>query len=89
MIVKPSVPECIARLLWDVKKDEVDVNRHARFLIRRVLEFGDAISLNWIRKTYSEEVIKEVVKAKRGLDRKTLAFWTLYYGLPAEGGRDV
>ena len=73
------LPDSVARLLWDVRPESVDTRRHARFLIRRVLDFGDVPALNWLRRTYSETEIRDVVARGRGLAHKTLAFWNLYF----------
>ena len=79
--INNSIPACVQKLFWDVKKETVDINLHSGFIIRRVLDFGDAVSLNWLRKTYSEETIKHIVKTERGLAHKTIVFWFRYYNL--------
>lgn len=86
--ISRTVPECVQTLFWDVKREEVDVQRHCEFIIRRVLDFGDVAALNWLRQTYADKTIKEVVNSGRGLAGKTLAFWSLYYSL-GRGERDV
>jgi hypothetical protein len=71
--------DSVRRLFWDVSPASVDIRRHARFIIRRVLDYGDAETLNWLRRTYSEDEIRAVVASGRGLARKTLAFWNQYF----------
>lgn len=73
------IPDYIQHLFWDVKKESVDINRHARFIIRRVLDYGDVRAINWLRKVYSDATIKEVVQIKKGLLRKTQLFWIEHY----------
>ncbi|MCK4527359.1 hypothetical protein KAW18_08300 [candidate division WOR-3 bacterium] len=73
------IPEFVSKLFWDVKKESVDTQKHSLFIIRRVLDYGDAASLAWLRKTYSENLIKKVIQSKRGLQHKTLIFWEKYY----------
>ncbi|MEO0005766.1 MAG: hypothetical protein ABIK47_00430 [candidate division WOR-3 bacterium] len=79
--MKPIIPDYITRLFWDVKKDRVDINHHARYIIRRVLDFGDEQAVKWLRQTYPDALIKDVVMAQKGLSRKTRAFWMHYYQL--------
>ena len=76
-----EIPACVRRLFWDVRPETVEVTRHGKWLIKRILDWGDAESINWLRATYSEEEIKRVVIAKRGLARKTWVFWMTYFGL--------
>jgi len=73
------IPEFVANLFWDVKKESVDIGKHSFFIIRRVLDYGNVASLAWLRKTYSEDLIKKVVQSKRGLQHKTLVFWEEYF----------
>ncbi len=76
-----DLPAGVRGLLWDVDPTVVDVRRHARFMIRRVLDYGDARDINWLRRTYSDDEIRSVVRAQRGLARKTLVFWNCHYAL--------
>jgi hypothetical protein len=82
--MKPTIPSYVRRLFWDVRKETVEIDRHAQFIIRRVLDYGDARSLNWLRRTYSDDELKEVVKTERGLAHKTVVFWKTYFGLEPE-----
>ena len=73
------LPDFITKLFWDVKKETIDITKHSSFIIRRILDYGDVRELNWLRKTYSDEIIKNVIRSKRGLHHKTLVFWETYY----------
>lgn len=77
--MREKIPDYIQKLFWDVKKEDLEINRHADFIIRRVLDFGNVKALNWLRKTYPPFRIQEVIKKKRGLAPKTLTFWTEYF----------
>jgi Holliday junction resolvasome RuvABC ATP-dependent DNA helicase subunit len=79
-----EVPGSVRKLLWDVEPSSVDVQRHARFLIRRVLDFGDVASVNWLRRTYTDAEIQDVVARGRGLAHKTIVFWNLYFRQKAQ-----
>jgi len=76
-----KIPLSIISLFWDVRRGTADIVRHSTFIILRVLDFGDVAALNWLRKTYRDDVLEQVVKTKRGLMPKTLAFWTAYFGI--------
>jgi len=73
--VKTVVPESVRCLLWGVRLETLDLNRHRRFIIRRVLDFGDPAAVKWLRETYGDGQLREVVELGRGLHPKTLAFW--------------
>jgi len=73
------IPKDIQHLFWDTKKDTVDIELHAQYIIRRILDFGDAKAINWLRRTYPDTLIRKVVQTKRGLADKTVVFWTEHY----------
>lgn len=68
-----------ATLFWDAR--EIDLERHAHYIISRVLDFGDEKDLKQLRELYSDARLMEVVRKKRGLLPITKRFWTLYFGL--------
>ncbi len=79
-----AIPPDVIKLFWDVRKSTTDLERHSTFVILRVLNFGDVAGLNWLRKTYHDHKIEQVVKAKKGLTPKALMFWTNYFGIKLE-----
>jgi hypothetical protein len=82
------IPSYVQNLFWDVRKETIEINRHSKFIIRRVLDFGDAAALNWLRRTYPDAALMQVIKTKRGLTHKTVVFWTNYFALDL-GNRGV
>ena len=76
-----TIPPFVTNLFWDVRKATVDLKRHSTFIILRVLNFGDVNAIDWLRKTYHDNKLEQVVKAKKGLTPKALAFWTIYFGI--------
>ncbi|MFH0925530.1 MAG: hypothetical protein V1872_07860 [bacterium] len=69
-------------LFWDV--GEIELEKHADYIIKRILEYGDENDLKALRKIYSDKMIIKVVKTKRGLSDKTRFFWMLYFHIPLE-----
>ncbi len=78
------VPERVQRLFWDVKKDEVDIDFHRSYIIRRIIDFGNMDDVKWMLETYSQDQIVDVVRRSRGLLRKSARFWSAYYDIPPE-----
>ena len=66
-------------LFWDVDPAKIDVDKNARYVIERILDFGDEHELSWMNRYYSEEKIKDVVKKSRVLFDKSRYFWSLVY----------
>ncbi len=72
-------------LFWDVRSEDFDPSAYPEFTIARVLEYGDDRAVAWLRKLFTEEQIRAVLRTERRLTRKSANFWALVYGLsPAD-----
>lgn len=64
-------------LFWDVNPKNIDLERHARYVIERVLDFGNDDEVRWLWHTYSKRKIHNVVQKSRVLHAKSKALWSL------------
>ncbi|MBI5306310.1 hypothetical protein HZB04_01870 [Candidatus Wolfebacteria bacterium] len=65
-------------LFWDVNPKNIDVKKHARYIIERVLEFGRENEVGWVFKNYSKNTIKKVINLPRvQLSDRSKALWSL------------
>lgn len=71
-------------LLWDVDIDKISINDHAKFIIERVLEYGDKEEFLWLKKTYSVEQIVETIKKSKRLSAKTVNLFAKIYNISLE-----
>jgi hypothetical protein len=76
------LPRRLYSFFWEVNPKQVDLRRHAEYVIERLLEHGDLSAIRWLLKTYSERQIVRVVKRSRQLSRKTANFWRLRLAIP-------
>ena len=79
-----AIPDNVLKLFWDADKPGIDVQRHARYIICRVLDFGDTAEVHWLFDTYGEEPIKQVIAANPPLHPKSLNYWRKRFGLVAD-----
>ena len=65
-------------LFWDVNPKNIDTKKNARYIIERVLEFGEANEAGWVLKYYPKRTIKKVMNLPRvQLSDKSKALWSL------------
>lgn len=76
---KKKVMKFRQSLFWDVNPKKIDPKKHAKYIIERVLDFGDDKEVRWLIKYYSAELIRNTVKKSRALDPKSLSLWSLLY----------
>ena len=71
-------------LFWDIDFNSIDMDKHCRFIIERVITYGDLKDWNTLKKLYSLSTIKKEVVQIRSLDAKTLNFMSFIFDLPKQ-----
>jgi hypothetical protein len=65
-------------LFWDTNPNNIDLNKNARYIIERVLDFGRLEEVSWLFKTYPKEEIKRVMDLPRSqVSNKSKILWNL------------
>lgn len=65
-------------LFWDVDPATIDPKKNAKYIIERILEFGNNEEVRWMYHYYPHDLIKDRVENSRGvLRKKTKALWSL------------
>ena len=80
---KGMIPQDLAPLFWDVNLEQFNPASHPAYTFARVLEYGDRDAVAWLRGTFPETEIKQVIRGERRLSRKSANFWALVYGVPS------
>ncbi len=62
-------------LFWDSSVDKIDINAHKKYIIERILEYGDTEPIIWMFDTYPLKEVKKVLKESRALSKKSSDFW--------------
>jgi transcriptional regulator with XRE-family HTH domain len=65
----------IRRLFWDAPFNESNMERHPRWVITRVLEFGDLEDLRALLRWYGTHRFLELVSTARFSSRRPRVFW--------------
>ncbi len=69
-------------LFWDTDISKLDVKKHSRSIIERILQFGDMDDYNWMRENYSKDEIKNVIIEERSpLNARAINFWCRGFGI--------
>lgn len=61
-------------LFWDVKISSIEIEKHSKFIIRRVLQYGSIEDWNELKKIYGLKKIVQKAQTIRDLDKKTATF---------------
>jgi hypothetical protein len=89
MILEPMVlrPELRKTLFWDTDYNSIDYEKHARFVIERVLTRGNWNDWQELKKYYGLKKIKEEAVRIRYLDKRTLNFCQTFFNIGKESFR--
>ena len=68
-------------LFWDA--EAIDRERHAAYVIARVLDLGDARDVLVLRTVYTDAQLIQAIRTRRSLRPRTARYWALYFGIPA------
>ncbi len=70
-----KLPKSFKQYFWEVDFNQIDSEESARYIIFRLLDKGDDRAIRWLFKTYPKELIKTVVKQRRGFSAKKANLW--------------
>jgi hypothetical protein len=74
-----SVPNQFRSLFWDTSLRNMDIKRNFRYIIERVLEFGDMNALQWIQRMYTTQSIINILRTTGNLSEKSRNFWMIWF----------
>ena len=76
-IKKKPVISFRASLFWDVDPTIINSKKHARYIIERILDFGNDKEVKWLWYYYPHSIIADVVKKSRVLQPQSRSLWKL------------
>lgn len=74
----------IDQLFWDIDPKKLDIKRHKRFIVERILQYGTPPEVSWLLDTYTDKDIIQIVRQSKNIDRKTANYWSLHFDIPRE-----
>ena len=75
-----SLPPRLYKLFWDTDPCALNVRRHGRYIIERILDFGDLDDFTWAQKQYPSALLLEVCTTSRRVSERSKVFWSLWLG---------
>jgi len=80
--VSAELPPEVVRLFWDVDPSEIDLVRHADYVMERTMSRGGWVAMQWLRRAYPREALAEFLRRKgASLPAREAAYWALIAGL--------
>ena len=80
-ILKLMIQKYLHTSFWATNLDNFDPLAFPTYTIGRILEYGNQDAIAWLKDTFSDTQIMDVVRTERRLSRRSANFWALVYGL--------
>ena len=64
-------------LFWDVNPKTIDPHKHAKYVIERIMDFGNDQEVHWMWHYYPKKQLKQVAAMSRSLLPRSRNFWKL------------
>lgn len=76
-----GLSETLHWLFWEVDPGEIDVERHADYVIARIVERGRMVDVDWMLATYGDDRVHRFFSdvGHPELSPRTLSFWRAYF----------
>ena len=73
-----------SHLFWDVKVEDLDVDRSRKFVINRVLDYGLIDDWHLLTEIYGIQEIAATAASLRNLDKRSASFVSMLSKVPKE-----
>ncbi len=78
------IPPNVWVLLWDVDRSKLSLSQHFKYIIERILEYGDIAEVKWMETHFSRTNIVDTLKHSKRISAKSGNFFRLIYDIPRE-----
>jgi hypothetical protein len=76
-----NFPSYLGKNFWDVDIKKLDIEKHATFILERILEFGDEKAVRWLFKHFTNDKITDAIRTSRNISLKSANFWSNFFNL--------
>ena len=70
-----KLPDSFRQYFWDVDPATLDLTKHRRYILERLLDKGDNQATEWLRQNFTTDEIEGVVATSRQLSPKSANYW--------------
>lgn len=72
-----TIPSHLKPFFWDTDLAQINPIRNRRYIIERILEFGDERAVRWLFSCFSDAEIKKVLDSSPRISAKSKEFWRI------------
>lgn len=77
MQTNKQLPKKFRKYFWDCNFDDLSLDRYKKFVVERILNFGDIYSVRYILLNVDKSELENIISTSRNLNSKTKNFWEI------------
>lgn len=70
-----KLPKFLYPLFWDINPAKLEVDKHPKYVIERIMEWGDFPHVKWMLKNFTLSQLKAALCQTRNLSKRSAPFW--------------
>lgn len=78
---KTKLPEFLRPYFWDVKFEDVDIQKNPPFVLKRIIDRGNTRALMWAMRRFTLNDVQNLITSSRDLSARTANFWAYVLGI--------
>lgn len=82
-----KLPRFLHPLFWDTDPVKIDLSKHQKYVIERVMDWGDMPHVKWMLDNFSKKEIKDTLRRTRNLFKRSAYFWANFLKVDPEQTR--
>lgn len=79
-----NIPKFLKKYFWDIDFEKLDYTKYSKYVIGRILEYGDEKAISWMKNSFSRRQIVDALITSRELTKKSANFWAIVLGVKKE-----
>ncbi len=77
MQANEQLPETFEKYFWDCNFNELSLDKYKKFIVERILNYGDMEAVRYILKKVNKTELKNIIFNSKNLNNKTKNFWKI------------
>lgn len=74
-----DIPKRLRTLFGDTSLNRIHIKRNARYIIEKILEYGDMDAVEWLERVYPASIIIDNLFLSRNISKKSRNFWMIWF----------
>jgi len=79
-VSEKKLPQFLEKYFWDVEFKELNMKRSTRFILKRILEYGDEKAVTWMKKNFTEKDVEDILINLR-ISPRSANYWATIFSI--------